>query len=387
MTDQPKQIAVLGSTGSIGTRALEVIAASEGRLQATALSAHQQLDRLLAQTLEHRPRWVVATDQAAAEAFDWSQLPSGCELLLGTDALEEVVALEPIDLVLAAIVGSVGLASTWHALECGKPVALANKETLVMAGSLMTELAHDRGVHLLPVDSEHSAIFQALQAGQPGEVDRLLLTSSGGPFRDHSIEAMKQVTLAEALEHPTWTMGPKITVDSATMMNKALEIIEARWLFGVTADQIEVVIHPQAIVHSLVEFIDGSVVAQLSPPDMRLPIQYALHYPERVAGVAQRLDWSQGMTLDFEAPDPARFPALELGHQAARAGGSSGAVLNAANEAAVALFLQGELHFTEIVPACRSVLDSHHFQTNPSLQQLVALDRWAREEVARWICA
>jgi 1-deoxy-D-xylulose-5-phosphate reductoisomerase len=387
MTDQPKQIAVLGSTGSIGTRALEVIAASEGRLQATALSAHRQLDRLLDQAVKHRPRWVVATDQTAAEAFDWSRLPSGCQLLLGTGALEEVVAQESVELVLAAIVGSAGLASTWRALECGKTVALANKETLVMAGSLMTELARDRGAGLLPVDSEHSAIFQALQAGRSAEVDRLLLTSSGGPFRDLSLDAMKQVTLAEALEHPTWEMGPKITVDSATMMNKALEIIEARWLFGVTAEQIDVVIHPQAIVHSLVEFIDGSVVAQLSPPDMRLPIQYALYYPERVTGVAQRIDWSRPMTLDFEAPDPARFPALELGHQVARAGGSSGAVLNAANEAAVALFLQGELHFTEIVPACRSAVDSHHFHSNPSLQQLVALDGWAREEVARWICA
>jgi 1-deoxy-D-xylulose-5-phosphate reductoisomerase len=256
-----------------------------------------------------------------------------------------------------------------------------------MAGPLMTQLAQDRGVSLLPVDSEHSAIFQALQAGQPAEVHRLLLTSSGGPFRDLSREALKQVTLAEALEHPTWQMGPKITVDSATMMNKGLEIIEARWLFGVTADQIDVVIHPQSIVHSMVEFIDGSVVAQLSPPDMRLPIQYALYYPERVAGVAERIDWSQSISLNFEAPDLERFPALELGYQAARAGGSSGAVLNAANEAAVALFLQGELHFTEIVPACRSVLNSHHYQSNPSLQQLVALDGWAREEVARWICA
>ena len=387
MTDTPKQIAVLGSTGSIGTRALEVIAASEGRLQAIALSAHRQFDQLLEQAVQYRPRWVVATDKEAAQAFDWSFLPNDCQLLLGAEALEEIVSQEPIDLVLAAIVGSAGLASTWKALECGKPVALANKETLVMAGSLMAELARERGVPLLPVDSEHSAIFQVLQAGRADEVERLLLTASGGPFRELSPEAMKQVTLAEALEHPTWKMGPKTTIDSATMMNKALEIIEARWLFGVDAEQIDVVIHPQAIVHSLVEFVDGSVVAQLSPPDMRLPIQYALHYPKRVAGVAERLDWTQSMTLDFEAPDPARFPALELGHQAARAGGSSGAVLNAANEAAVALFLQGELHFTEIVPACRSVLDSHHFLTNPSLQQLVALDGWAREEVARWNCA
>ncbi len=387
MPEQPKQVAVLGSTGSIGLRALEVIAASGGRLQAIALSAHSKLDELVAQARRHRPRWVVATDAAASAAFDWSALPDDCQMLEGADALDEVVGRDEIDLVLAAIMGSAGLHSTWQALESKKTVALANKETLVMAGALVTELASRQGALLLPVDSEHSAIFQALQAGKRAEVERLVLTASGGPFRHWTTEQLKQVTLAEALDHPTWEMGPKITVDSATMMNKALEIIEAHWLFGIEADRIDVVIHPQSIVHSMVEFVDGSVIGQLSPPDMRLPIQYALYYPDRVAGMARRVDWTEGMILEFEPPDPERFPALELGKQCAQAGGSSGAVLNAANEAAVALFLQGELHFTEIVPACRSVLDSHNFEPSPSLQQLVALDQWAREEVARWVCA
>jgi len=289
--------------------------------------------------------------------------------------------------VLAAIVGSAGLESIWAALEHQKTVALANKEALVTAGPLVTRLAQERNALLLPVDSEHSAIFQALQSGQPAEVERLVLTASGGPFRNHTAEQLKLVTVAEALEHPIWNMGPKITVDSATMMNKALEIIEARWLFGIEAEQIDVTIHPQSIVHSMVEFIDGSIIAQLSPPDMRLPIQYAFYYPERVAGVATRLDWRQGFSLEFEPPDPDQFPALGLGYECARSGGTSGAVLNAANEAAVGAFLAGELHFTEIVPACRSVLESHHFDPSPTLTQLVDIDRWAREEVTRWVFA
>jgi len=382
-----KQIAVLGSTGSIGTSALEVIGASQGRLSAIALSAHTRFEQLVAQAQQFRPRWVIASDEQAAAKFDWADLPAETELLMGASALNEVVAREEVDLVLAAIVGSAGLESTWAALEQGKTVALANKETLVTAGPLVTKLAEERGALLLPVDSEHSAIFQALQAGQPAEVERLVLTASGGPFRSFSPEQLKQVTVAEALEHPVWDMGPKITVDSATMMNKALEIIEARWLFGVEAERIEVTIHPQSIVHSMVEFVDGSTIAQLSPPDMRLPIQYAFTYPERVAGVAKRLDWQQSYNLQFEPPDPERFPALELGHQCAQSGGTSGAVLNAANEAAVGSFLAGELHFTEIVPACRSVLDSHHFESSPTLSRLVELDRWAREEILRWACA
>jgi 1-deoxy-D-xylulose-5-phosphate reductoisomerase len=383
----PKRVAVFGSTGSIGRSTLEVIAASAGRLEAHALSARTRLAELVEQARQHRPRWVVASDAAAAAEFDWSGLPPGCELLTGPEGLVRVASEPDVDVLLAAIVGRAGLESTWAALEHKKTVALANKETLVMAGELVTALTRKSGGQLLPVDSEHSALFQALQAGRPKEVERLILTASGGPFRDLSLAELQQVTVAEALEHPTWRMGPKITIDSATMMNKALEIIEARWLFGVEARRISVAIHPQSIVHSLVEFVDGSVVAQMSPPDMRLPIHYALYYPERAPSVAERLDWGRGMRLEFSPPDRERFPAIALGEEAARAGGTTGAVLNAANEAAVQSFLDGELHFTEIVPACRSVLASHHFEPNPTLETLLKLDRWAREEVGRWVCA
>lgn len=387
MSAATKNVAVLGSTGSIGTSALDVIDASGGRLRVVALSAHGRLGRLLEQARHFRPRWIVATDEALANGFDWSLLPNETELLVGPQGLTQVASAAEVDVVLAAIVGSAGLRSTWAALEAKKTVALANKETLVMAGGLMTRLAVERGARMLPVDSEHSAIFQAMQAGRPEEVRRIILTASGGPFRELSLEQLKQVTVDEALAHPTWDMGPKITIDSATMMNKALEIIESRWLFGVAAEQIEVVIHPQSIVHSFVEFVDGSVIAQMSPPDMKLPIQYALEYPERQAGVADRLDWSRRWQLEFEPADKERCPALELGYECARSGGTSGAVLNAANEAAVEAFLEGELHFTEIIPACRSVLESHRFEPDPSLEQLEELDKWARQEVTRWVCA
>jgi 1-deoxy-D-xylulose-5-phosphate reductoisomerase len=386
MSVAAKNVAVFGSTGSIGRNALEVIAASNGRLNAVALSAYKKLDLLLEQAQQFRPRWIIAADETIAGRFDWTLLPQGTELLTGPDALAEVAAASEVDVVLAAIVGSAGLRSTWAALEAKKTVALANKETLVMAGGLVNRVAAERGGMILPVDSEHSAIFQSLQAGRHEEVRRIILTASGGPFRQLSLEQLKQVTVDDALHHPTWDMGPKITVDSATLMNKALEIIESRWLFDLTAEQIEVVLHPQSIVHSFVEFIDGSVIAQMGPPDMKLPIQYALEYPHRNNGIAQRLDWRQRWRLEFEPADQERCPALGLGYDCARRGGTSGAVLNAANEAAVEAFLQGELHFTEIVPACRSVLDAHDFDPEPTLERLEKVDRWAREEVARWVC-
>lgn len=384
---ETKNIAVLGATGSVGRNALEVIAASEGRLNAVLLSGHTQLDLLVEQAATAKPRWVVATDKEAAVQRGWEDLPAGVEHKWGQAALEEAVAADEVDIVLAAIVGSAGLRSTWAALEAGKTVALANKETLVVAGPLVRPLLKRTGGKLLPVDSEHSAVFQAMQSGAHNEVERIVLTASGGPFRTWPVEQLKQVTMHDALAHPTWDMGPKITVDSATMMNKALEIIEARWLFDLPADRIDVVLHPQSIVHSLVEFVDGSVVAQLSPPDMKLPIEYALNYPNRTPGVADRIDWTRAMHLDFEPPDRERFPALDLGFECARAGGSSGAVLNAANEAAVEAFLDGDLHFTEIVPACRSVLGSHHFEAQPSLDDLMRLDRWARKEISSWVYA
>lgn len=381
---QATNVAVLGSTGSIGRSALEVIAASEGALQPIALSAHSSTELLWDQARQAMPRWLVVTDAEAAAA-QRQDVPPGVELLIGEPGLVKVVQSSEIDVVLAAIVGSAGLRSTCAALEAGKTVALANKETLVMGGALVTALASRRGARLVPVDSEHSAVFQALQAGRRNEVRRVVLTASGGPFRRHTSEQLKTVRVEDALRHPTWNMGKKITIDSATMMNKALEIIEARWLFDLRPDQIDVVIHPQSVIHSLVEFVDGSVLAQMSPPDMKLPIQYALTYPRRQTCPAPRLDLTLALQLEFEPPDYERFPALRLGLEAAQAGGTVGAVLNAANEAAVAAFLAGKLEFLEIVSACRAAVEHHTFDANPTLQQLHELDTWAREEVARWI--
>jgi 1-deoxy-D-xylulose-5-phosphate reductoisomerase len=386
MTRRSTNVVVLGSTGSIGCSTLEVIAASGGSLRAMALSAHTNLQRLIEQAQFFKPRWVIATDAEAVDAHDWSDLPSGTELLVGDEGVTRAVADEEVDTVLSAIVGSAGLRGTWAALEAGKRVALANKETLVMAGALAIEKAKQHGATIIPVDSEHSAVFQALQAGRREHLRRVILTASGGPFRTRSATELADVTVEEALAHPTWNMGKKITIDSATLMNKALEIIEARWLFDLSADEIDVVIHPQSIIHSLVEFIDGSVVAQMSPPDMRLPIQYALYYPDRCEAVGKTMDWSRSHNLQFEPPDLERFPALRLGLEAARRGGTTGAVLNAANEAAVASFLAGRLPFPQIVSTCETIVEQHDFNAQPTLEQLIQLDAWARQEVSRWVC-
>ena len=385
MTDQPRRVAVLGSTGSIGRSALEVIAASGGRLTVAVLAACRRTALLEEQAVRFQPRRVVVADAQAAHRHAWNGLPRETELSVGPEAVAEAAAAEGVDIVLSAIVGSAGLAGTWAALSAGKTVALANKESLVVAGTLIAPLARERQAAIIPVDSEHSAVFQALQSGRRQEVRRVILTASGGPFRTFSSDQMARVTVDQALAHPTWAMGPKITVDSATMMNKALEIIEARWLFDLEPEQIGVLIHPQSIVHSLVEFVDGSIIAQLSPPDMRLPIQYALTWPERRASVAEKLQWTEGVRLEFEPADFDRFPALSLGMEVARRGGTAGAVLNGANEAAVAAFLGGRLAFDRIVPACRAVLDGHHFEPNPTLERLLELDCWSRQEVSRWI--
>jgi len=392
MSDRPKRVALLGSTGSIGCSALEVIAAAPARFEPVVLSAHCNVELLADQARRFRPRMVIVTDGAAAERLDRAGLSPETLVAEGIDAVVEAVAADDVDVVVSAIVGSAGLRGTWAAVEAGKTVALANKESLVHAGPLVTRLAAERGATLLPVDSEHSAIFQALQAGRREELRRVVLTASGGPFRTYSAEQLARVTVDDALAHPTWSMGRKITIDSATLMNKALEIIEARWLFDLDAGQIDVVIHPQSIVHSMVEFCDGSVIAQLSPPDMKLPIQYALTYPDRTPGVAERLDFTQAMTLEFHPPDaspewPERFDAIRLGLEVAERGGTAGAVLGGANEAAVASFLDGRLPFDRIVPACRAVLENHDFDPNPSLEQLERLDTWAREEMNRWIAA
>jgi 1-deoxy-D-xylulose-5-phosphate reductoisomerase len=293
-----------------------------------------------------------------------------------------------VDIVIGAIVGVAGLESSLAAAESGKRLALANKESLVVAGSLLMDTAQKRGAEILPVDSEHSAIYQCLQSGRgQSDVERIILTASGGPLRDWPVDQLSQATVENALSHPTWQMGRKITVDSATMMNKALEVIEAKWLFGVDPERITVVVHPQSIVHSMVEFRDGSVIGQLSPPDMRLPIQYALTYPARLSSPSPKINWSEAMRLDWKPADFERYPALELGFEVAKQGGSCGAVLNAANEAAVELFLNRKIKLTEIATICRQVLEHHHFSPSPSLSELFDLDRWGRAEVQRWITA
>ena len=384
---RPLRVAVLGSTGSIGRSTLDVIEASTGRFSTWLLAAHRSMSALLEQAHRMRPAWVVVVDEKAANDVDPRSLPAGTRLAVGAEALDDLVRDPAVDRVVSAIVGAAGLRSTWAAVEAGKTVALANKETLVMAGPLVMALASRCGATILPVDSEHSAVHQALCSGRHVDVKRIVLTASGGPFRTKPREALATVTPAEALEHPTWSMGPKITIDSATMMNKALEIIEARWLFDMPAEKIAVLVHPQSIVHSLVEFVDGSVIAQLSPPDMRLPIQYALTHPERTEGPARTFDFTRPMTLEFEPPDVERFPAVRLGHEAAARGGTAGAVLNAANEAAVGRFLAGGLRFTDIAEACSRVLDRHPFEAEPTLDEILSLDAWARQEVATWSVA
>jgi len=380
-----RRILILGSTGSIGRNAVEVAAAFPGVLRVVGLAANRDVPRLIEQAWLLRPRWVVIADREAATSCRPSELPPGVELLVGSEAIVELAAHPEVDTILAAILGRAGLESTWAAVSAGKTVALANKETLVVAGPLVMEQARQTNALIIPVDSEHSAVFQAIQAGGRPYLRRVILTASGGPFRNYSPEQLAHVTVQEALSHPTWQMGKKITIDSATLMNKALEIIEARWLFDLQPQQIEVVIHPQSVVHALIEFVDGSVLAQLSPPDMRLPIQLALTWPERHPGPAKRLDWSQVLRLEFEPPDFDRFPALQLGMEVARVGGSAGAVLNAANEVAVDAFLRGQIKFCEIVPLCRRALEEHPFEPHPTLEKLLELDIWARQEVSRWI--
>lgn len=376
---RPRRLVVLGSTGSIGTNTLDVVAALPGRFEVVGLAARSRRAELFAQAARFRPQWVAVT----GEDRSTDGLPAGVELVASPDELARRVQAPEVDVVVSAVVGAAGLRGTWAALEAGKTVALANKETLVAAGQLVMDLVAAKGGRLLPVDSEHSAIFQAM-AGAPAAVERVVLTGSGGPFRGRTRTELEGATVEQALAHPTWRMGPKITVDSATLMNKALEVIEARWLFGLPPDRIEVVIHPESMVHSFVEFADGSVLAQVSPPDMRLPIQYALTYPERLPGPAKRLDWSTLSAFHFERPDRETFPALDLGYEVARRGGTAGAVLNAANEAAVEAFLARQLPFLDIPRVGRAVLDAHTFDPRPTLDGLLAADRWARQEVRRW---
>ena len=378
------RIAVLGSTGSIGTSTLEVLAGQRDSMQLVAVTAHSRWQQLAEQTRQFDVPTAVVSDESLTGSLDQSAFAAGCSVQFGADALVDLAASEAVDTVVAAIVGSAGLRSSWAAVDTGKRVALANKETMIVAGPLIVARAAETGAELLPVDSEHSAIFQCLAAGRREDVRRVILTASGGPFRGWSREQLDAVTPDDARKHPTWDMGERITIDSATLMNKALEVIEAKWLFGLEADQIEVVVHPQSVIHSLVEFVDGSCVAQLSPPDMKLPIQYALTYPERRDCPSPKMDWSAAWSLDFEPPDRDAFPALDLGFEVDRRGGTCGAVLNASKEAAVDRFLAGEVRFTDIPRICRAMLDAHNFDPAPSLSELLQLDAWARRETIKW---
>jgi 1-deoxy-D-xylulose-5-phosphate reductoisomerase len=392
---QIRNVAVLGSTGSIGRAALDVISHHPTRLFLTAIACHSQLDLLEQQIVEHAVPYAFATNAHDHRVSAWGKStrsnasPSSNAHIRTTqrstdsDLLLQLIQGPEIDTVVAAIVGIAGLETSLAAAQNGKRLALANKESLVVAGSLMMQAAKTSGAEILPVDSEHSAIFQALQsASEPKQVKRIILTASGGPLRNWPVGKLPEASVEDALSHPTWRMGRKITVDSATMMNKALE---AKWLFDLRPEQISVVIHPQSIIHSMVEFVDGSVIAQLSPPDMRLPIQYALTYPERITSTSPCIDWASPMQLDWKPADLERYPALALGFEVIERSGTCGAVLNAANEAAVQLFLDKKIKLTDIATICRDVLHNHHYSPSPTLSELLGLDAWGRNEVQRWI--
>ena len=373
-----KRIIVLGSTGSIGTSTLDVAGRFPDRFSVEGLSAGENAGLLLEQARRYRPGAVAIGDLEAVPALEKALNPLGIQVLGGPEGLSALMEEIQADMMVNGLVGAVGLLPTLKAIERGMDVALANKESLVMAGALVMEKVRERGVRLLPVDSEHSAIWQCLVGSDHRVLRRLTLTASGGPFVDWSEEQMARITPRDALAHPTWNMGRKITVDSATMMNKGLEVIEAHWLFDVSPDQIQVAIHRQSIVHSLVEFVDGSTLAQLSPPDMRLPIQYALTYPERWPREATPLDLTTSGTLTFESPDPKWFPCLNLAYQALRVGGTMPAVLNAANEIAVQAFLEERLSFTRIAEVNERTMARHRVIAHPSLDEILEADRWAR---------
>ena len=374
------RIVVLGSTGSIGVSTLNVIEGLAGRFEVVGLAAHQNIDLLEQQIRRHRPRVVGVVDEAQAVAL--RQRLAGADGSVrvegGPQALERVCEAEPFEILVVATGGTWSLGPTLAVADRVRRIAIANKELLVMAGQLLTERIRASGAALLPIDSEHSALFQCLAADRRG-VKRLYLTGSGGPLRTVPTERLPNVTPEEAINHPKWRMGKKISVDSATMMNKGLEIIEARWLFGVSVEQVEVLIHPEAIVHSMVEFVDGAVMAQLAVPDMRLPIQYALTYPERLPSPVAAVDFPSMGRLTFEAPDPEKFPCLRLAYAAARQGGTASCVFNAANEVAVAAFLERRIRLTEIPAVIEEVLARHRGSAGLTLEEILAADRWARQ--------
>jgi 1-deoxy-D-xylulose-5-phosphate reductoisomerase len=371
----------LGSTGSIGKNALRVIEALGEPYHVTALSAHRNCKLLAEQSLKYQPECVCISDEDSYDSL--AKLLGGFkgEIFSGPKGLIQIAEMEQVNIVLTSIVGAAGLPAITAAAKKGKRLAIANKEPLVAAGQMLTRLTKENNSEILPIDSEHSAIFQAMQAGSVDEVNRIILTASGGPFRDWPAERIKEATVEQALAHPVWNMGPKITIDSATMMNKALEVIEAHWLFALPVEKIDILIHPESVIHSMVEYIDGSVIAPMGTPDMCLPIQYALTYPKRVKGITERLKLDEMTNLTFEKPDAEKFRSIRLGYETARTGGTTGAVFNAANEATVELFLDGKIRFGTIVELIERCLDKHDVKYNVSLDELLAADAWARNEV------
>jgi 1-deoxy-D-xylulose-5-phosphate reductoisomerase len=374
----PRRVLLLGSTGSIGTSALKVARDIPERMQIAGLAANSSVEALVQQVRETGVKQVALTDEAAA-AKARALLPADVVLHVGAQGLVDLVNASDADMVLVAIVGTAGLAPALAAIERGMHLAVASKEILVMAGEAVTEAAKRKNVNLLPVDSEHNAIFQCLEGHRHSEVRRILLTASGGPFRQLPAEQLGSVTVAQALKHPTWSMGRKITIDSATLFNKGLEMIEARWLFDVPMQKIEVVVHPQSIVHSMVEFADNSVIAQLSHSDMCFPIQYAVTWPDRVPNNLKPLNFAELAALTFEAPRTKDFPAVELARHAGTVGGTLPAVLNAANEVAVAAFLEEKLSFPGIWRVVERTMNAHTVAEHPSLEQIIDADTWARE--------
>ena len=379
MTEPTKRrIAILGSTGSIGTQAIEVINAHPNRFQVEVLTTNNNADLLIAQAAQLRPNVVVIANEAKYDAVFAALDPLDIKVYAGANSIASVVQMDTIDVVLTAMVGYAGLLPTIKAIEAKKAIALANKETLVVAGDLITQLAQQHGVNIYPVDSEHSAIFQCLTGEFHNPIEKIILTASGGPFRGKTRDFLATVTKAQALKHPNWTMGAKITIDSATLMNKGLEVIEAKWLFGLTPEQIDVVVHPQSIIHSLVQFEDGSLKAQMGLPDMRLPIQFALGYPDRLKSDFPRFDFMQYPSLTFEKPDTDTFQNLTLAYEALRRGGNAACVINAANEVAVEAFLQDKIGFLRIADIIADCLETASFVPTPTYADYVATDEETR---------
>jgi 1-deoxy-D-xylulose-5-phosphate reductoisomerase len=372
-----KRLSVLGSTGSVGMQTMEVVRSNRELFNLEAITANSSIDLLEQQVREFRPKLAVIYDETKYSELK-SRVGGLTEVATGMDGLIAAAAISEADTVVSSIVGIAGLVPTYHAIVNKKNIALANKETLVAGGKLIMSMAKENNISILPVDSEHSAIFQSIGSNKKSQINKLILTASGGPFRTKSQEELEHVTLSDALNHPNWKMGKKITVDSATLMNKGLEVIEAKWLFDISAEEIEVCVHPQSIIHSMVEFIDGSVIAQLGLPDMKLPIQYALTYPERMPMNGEKLDLTKIGTLTFEKPDIEKFPCLQLAYDALRAGDSACIVVNGANEAAVELFLKSKISFMDIPRFIRAVLEKHEIRNNPTLEEIIEIDNWAR---------